>query len=142
MAASTADACGPAAIQSVTTAPQARSADRDQRMRRYLIQMGIRTACFVAAFFAHGWLQIVLFAAAAILPYVAVVGSNNARPYAAGTMAAPAPQATALPAQPSEDEQPPATPDVVAGEVVEDPPALPPGAWPGRTGHDVKDRAA
>lgn len=142
MAASTAGACGPAAIQSVTTAPQARSADRDQRMRRYLIQMGIRTACFVAAFFAHGWLQIVLFAAAAILPYVAVVGSNNARPYTAGTMAAPASQATALPAEPSEPDASSAPEDVVAGEVVEEPRALPPGSWPGRADEGTKDRAA
>ncbi|XNZ01129.1 DUF3099 domain-containing protein [Micrococcus luteus] len=128
MAATTTGPCGPAAVQSVTTAPQARSADRDERMRRYLIQMGIRTACFIGAFFAHGWLQIVLFAAAAILPYIAVVGSNNARPYTAGTMQSAAPPVTPLTADPA-----PTRPeeDVVAGEVVEQPRALPPGAAAG-----------
>lgn len=129
MAVSTTGPCGPAAVQSVTTAPQARSADRDERMRRYLIQMAIRTACFVAAFFTHGWLQISLFAAAAILPYVAVVGSNNARPYAAGTMEAAAPQATPLTAEPSEPAPPSPAEDIVLGEVVEDAPALPAGTW-------------
>ncbi|OFR86211.1 hypothetical protein FM125_00775 [Micrococcus lylae] len=129
MAASAAEACGPAAIQSVTTAPQASSADREQRMRKYLIQMIIRTGCFIGAFFADGWLQIVLFAAAAVLPYVAVVGSNNARPYSPGTMQAPATQATALAAEPSEPTAPSTAQDVVVGEVVEDTPALPAGSW-------------
>lgn len=143
MAASHADACGPAAIQSVTTAPQARSADRDERMRKYLIQMGIRTGCFIGAFFADGWLQIVLFAAAAVLPYVAVVGSNNARPYSAGTMEAPAPQATALTAEPSEPAPPSAAEYIVVGEVVEDAPALPAGTWTRPEGHaEAKDPAA
>ena len=142
MAVSTTGPCGPAAVQSVTTAPQARSTDRDERMRKYLIQMGIRTACFVAAFFTHGWLQIVLFAAAAILPYVAVVGSNNARPYAAGTMEAAVTQATPLTAEPSEPAAPRAAEDVVVGEVVEDAPALPAGTWH-RPGPDAaKDSAA
>lgn len=138
MAVSTTEPCGPAAVQSVTTAPQARSEDRDERMRKYLIQMGIRTACFIGAFFTHGWLQIVLFVAAAILPYVAVVGSNNARPYTAGTMEAAAPDAMALPARPASpaaSQRPSPAEDVVVGEVVEDAPALTAGeAGTGGTG--------
>lgn len=54
-------------------------------MRRYLLSMGIRTACFVLAFVAlwglHwtviGWLLVI---AAAILPYFAVVVANATRP--------------------------------------------------------------
>ena len=92
MAASTADACGPAAIQSVTTAPQARSADRDQRMRRYLIQMGIRTACFVLAFLTSGWVSWTCVALAVVLPYIAVVFANARSPRAAGRLAPGAPR--------------------------------------------------
>lgn len=137
MAATTTGPCGPAAVQSVTTAPQAQSVDRDERMRKYLIQMGIRTACFIGAFFAHGWLQIVLFAAAAILPYIAVVGSNNARPYAAGSLQSAAPPATPLTAEPSEPAPSGPEDDVVAGEVVEEPLALPPGAAHGPADADT-----
>lgn len=53
-------------------------------MRRYLVSMGIRTACFLLAvvavvvlqWTAVGWILVV---AAAILPYVAVVMANAKR---------------------------------------------------------------
>lgn len=54
------------------------------RMRRYLVSMGIRTACFILAVVAiallHwtvvGWILVV---AALVLPYVAVVMANATR---------------------------------------------------------------
>jgi len=58
--------------------------DQARRMRRYLIQMGIRVLCFVAAFVAYEiypnpFLVLGFVAAAAVLPYVAVVGVNAGR---------------------------------------------------------------
>jgi fatty acid desaturase len=61
----------------ITTASTSRNADIAARQRRYLIAMGIRTACFVAAIFvASGWWRWVLIVAALVLPYVAVVMAN------------------------------------------------------------------
>lgn len=65
------------AVQRITSAPEPHSADLDRRMGRYLWQMGIRTGCFVGAFFASGWLQLVLIIGAIVLPYIAVVLANN-----------------------------------------------------------------
>ncbi len=61
---------------SITSARSARSADIRRREVRYLLSMGIRTLCFVGAFFAAGVLRWVLVAAAVFLPYVAVVIAN------------------------------------------------------------------
>ena len=49
------------------------SIDRDARTRRYLISMTIRTLCFPAAILVDGYRRWVLFAAAVVLPYIAVV---------------------------------------------------------------------
>ena len=58
-------------------------------MKRYLITMGIRTACFIGAFIAQGWLRWVLVAGAVILPYIAVVMVNARRPRVPGRVTAP-----------------------------------------------------
>ena len=61
----------------ITTAPTSRAADIAARQRRYVISMGIRTACFIGAIaVGGGWLRWVLIAAALLLPYVAVVLAN------------------------------------------------------------------
>ncbi len=61
----------------ITTASMSREQDIAARQRRYLIAMGIRTACFVAAIFvASGWWRWVLIVGALVLPYVAVVMAN------------------------------------------------------------------
>ncbi|MEO9246192.1 DUF3099 domain-containing protein [Citricoccus nitrophenolicus] len=64
-------------VQRITSAPEAGHVDRDARFARYAWQMAIRTACFIGAFFTTGWVQIVLFIAAIVLPYLAVVLANN-----------------------------------------------------------------
>ncbi|NUL47121.1 DUF3099 domain-containing protein [Cellulosimicrobium funkei] len=64
-------------VQRITSAPEAGHVDRDARFVRYAWQMAIRTACFIGAFFTTGWVQIVLFIAAIVLPYLAVVLANN-----------------------------------------------------------------
>lgn len=68
----------------ITNAPEPLSVDQRRRMRKYLIQMGVRVVCFIAAFVA--WtlgapliVTGVLVVAAAVLPYFAVVGVNAGR---------------------------------------------------------------
>ena len=60
----------------ITTAAPSKAEEIAARQRRYLFSMGIRTACFIGAVLADGWLRWVLIVAAIILPYVAVVMAN------------------------------------------------------------------
>jgi hypothetical protein len=53
--------------------------DVDMRTRRYLVSMGIRTACFVLAVVTSGWLRWVMIFAAVALPYLSVVFANGGR---------------------------------------------------------------
>ena len=70
----------------ITTAPETPSEEMAHRQKRYMISMGIRTLCFVAAVaVGPGWLRWVLVAAAFVLPYVAVVMANSASPRVEGT---------------------------------------------------------
>lgn len=55
------------------------SEDVQNRTRRYLVSMAIRTGCFIGAVLADGWLRWVLMAGAVFLPYVAVVVANAGR---------------------------------------------------------------
>ena len=69
----------------ITTAPHNPQDDIDRRRRRYVISMGIRTLCFVAAVaVGSGWLRWVLVAGAFLLPYVAVIMANSASPRVEG----------------------------------------------------------
>jgi Protein of unknown function (DUF3099) len=81
----------PEQVFSVTGLPASLEDDQTQRMHRYLVSMGIRTACFILAVVALavlkwtviGWSLVI---GAVILPYIAVVMANAAR----------SPQSTAL----------------------------------------------
>lgn len=71
-------------VHRVTSARQALSQEQKARTRRYLIQMLIRTACFLGAVVAHmanapGWVTWSFVAGAIALPYVAVVMVNAGR---------------------------------------------------------------
>jgi len=59
------------------------SDDIRYRERRYLIMMGIRTVCFIAAvlmFVNHlGWLTAIPAVGALVIPYFAVVFANGGR---------------------------------------------------------------
>ncbi len=70
----------PTVVHTVTSAPMSVAQDTDIRMRRYLITMAIRIACFVLAVVFEGWLRWVFVAGAAILPYIAVVLANAVGP--------------------------------------------------------------
>src|SRR3954454_16769148 len=61
----------------ITTASRPHSEDISARQRRYLISMGIRTACFIlAVVFVGHWEMWVFLVASLVLPYVAVVLAN------------------------------------------------------------------
>ena len=61
----------------ITTASTSAAEDIAARQKRYILAMGFRTVCFVAAIFVTiTWLRILLVIAALVLPYVAVVMAN------------------------------------------------------------------
>jgi hypothetical protein len=66
-------------VQKITGARRSLSEDIRARQTRYLLSMGVRTICFVLAVFTSGPLRWVLFSAAVILPYIAVVVANGGR---------------------------------------------------------------
>ncbi|MQY08630.1 DUF3099 domain-containing protein [Actinomadura macrotermitis] len=71
-------------IYTVTNAPKPLSEDIGHRQRRYLVSMGIRTGCFVAAVLAGVagaplWVLGLLVAGALFLPYISVVIANGGR---------------------------------------------------------------
>jgi hypothetical protein len=69
---------------SITSARISHSAELRGRQRRYLLSMLVRTACFVAAVVADGWLRWVFVTAAIFLPYIAVVFANTSNRKALG----------------------------------------------------------
>ena len=70
-------------VHVVTQAHRSLSDDIAYRQRRYLVMMGIRTACFVIAvvlFLNHfGWLTAIPAVGAIFSPYFAVVFANGGR---------------------------------------------------------------
>src|SRR6476620_7094850 len=64
----------------ITTATTSRADDIAARQKRYVLSMGIRSACFIGAVVSFiagvGWLWPFLIAGALVLPYVAVVMAN------------------------------------------------------------------
>jgi hypothetical protein len=61
----------------ITSAPISPADEMAGRMRRYIIAMAIRTACFIVAFLLRDtWAMWVLLVGAVFMPYVAVVLAN------------------------------------------------------------------
>lgn len=124
-------------VYDISGASTSLTADQSARMRRYMIQMGIRTVCFVLGVFTEGWLRWTFFVAAMVLPYIAVVLANNTRQVRSSTTPSPV-NAPALPAQPSETRTAAETDeDVVSGTVIEQR-ELGPGSQPS-TDQDARD---
>mgnify|MGYP003458161357 FL=1 len=69
----------PPTIYTITEAQRGLSQEQSGRTRRYLVSMGIRTACVLAAIVVPGWPRWVLVAGAVVLPYLAVVMANAGR---------------------------------------------------------------
>jgi type III secretory pathway component EscV len=83
----------------ITSAQRALSDEQSGRTRKYLISMGIRTACVIGAIFIPGWPRWVLIAGAVVLPYLAVVIANGGKQRDTGAPDEVTPQAqAALPA--------------------------------------------
>lgn len=83
-------------VHTVTSARRRLSDEQTARTRKYLISMGIRTACVIAAIFIPGWPRWVLIAGAVVLPYLAVVianaGRENDEPGSLGVQPSPLPE--------------------------------------------------
>ena len=82
----------------ITSAGRSRSLDLDERNKRYLITMGIRTACFIAFLIVPGWWKVVALAGAGFLPAFAVLLANASDHHPPPTVTADEP--TGLPALP------------------------------------------
>ena len=61
----------------ITDARSGASEELAQRQRRYALTMAFRTACFIAMIFTPGVFRWILFAAAVLLPYIAVIFANQ-----------------------------------------------------------------
>ena len=66
-------------VYTITETNRALSSEQAGRTRRYLISMGIRTGCVLAAIVVPGWPKWVFIAGAVVLPYLAVVIANAGR---------------------------------------------------------------
>lgn len=62
----------------ITSAGRGRTLDLEERQRRYLITMGVRTACFLLFLVVPGWWKVLALGAAALLPAFAVLLANSA----------------------------------------------------------------
>lgn len=82
-------------VYNITQANRALSNEQAGRTKRYLISMGIRTACVLAAIVVPGWPKWLFIAGAVVLPYLAVVianaGHENDEPGQLGVTAVPLP---------------------------------------------------
>jgi len=83
----------PSEVFTITEAQRGLSREQTGRTRRYLVSMGIRTACVLGAIVIPGWPRWILIVGAVVLPYVAVVvanaGRENDEPGDVGVSAAP-----------------------------------------------------
>ncbi|GAA3660499.1 DUF3099 domain-containing protein [Microbacterium marinilacus] len=92
------------AAQSATSLPIAPADDAGDRVRNYLLTMGIRIACLVlmVCIQPYGWYSIVFAVGAVFLPYFAVVGANAASGRTVSVAQSPE---TAIEDRPAEPEQ-------------------------------------
>ena len=66
-------------VYRITSVRRSHLEETHQRTVRYLVSMGVRTACFLLAVVVHGPLRWVFVLAAIVLPYIAVVFANAGR---------------------------------------------------------------
>lgn len=68
-----------APIHNVTGVATSLTSDIRNRQRRYVISMGIRTLCFLAAVVSPSPWRWMFLSAAVVLPHIAVVVANGGR---------------------------------------------------------------
>lgn len=66
--------------QSVTSVPESRTQEQSRRLRRYLVTMAVRTACFVLLVVIDHPIRWVFAFGAVFLPFFAVVAANAVSP--------------------------------------------------------------
>ena len=90
-------------VYTITQTNRALSNEQVGRTKKYLISMGIRTGCVLAAIIVPGWPKWLFIAGAVVLPYLAVVmanaGRENDEPGSMGVAAAPLPSQAQAQAQ-------------------------------------------
>lgn len=88
-------------VFTITGAQRGLSQEQAGRTRRYLISMGIRTGCVIAAILVPGWPKWLFLAGAVILPYLAVVIANSGQEQdESGVLGVSTPMQQALPRSP------------------------------------------
>ncbi len=114
-------------VASVTTAARSATEERDDRTRRYLMQMGLRILAFPLGTWliwsgTSVWLGVLLLLFAAVIPYVAVVLANARKTDEVGIAPqAVTPQYEQLAAPTQEARGPRVNQhDVIVGDVVAD----------------------
>lgn len=105
----------------ITDARSGASEELARRQRRYALTMAFRTACFIAMIFVPGVFRWILFAAAVLLPYVAVIFANQVNERAQGTYSGSGDPGDA-PGATTGDERPRLTTSEVISSEVEDEP--------------------
>lgn len=73
----------------ITNAGRSQTLELEERQKRYLITMGIRTGCFLAILIVPGWWKMVALVVAAVLPAFAVLLANNADHHAPAVLQDP-----------------------------------------------------
>jgi hypothetical protein len=87
-------------VQAITSAPRALADDVHDRTVRYLVSMGIRTACFLLLLVVPGPWKWACVVGAVVLPLVAVLVAN------AGRERSPAPPTLLPPGEPPPPQLP------------------------------------
>ncbi|MFT4163762.1 MAG: DUF3099 domain-containing protein [Microlunatus sp.] len=104
----------------ITDARSGASEELARRQRRYAFTMAFRTACFIAMIFVPGVFRWILFAAAVLLPYVAVIFANQVNERAQGTYSGTGEPSDA-PAVTTGDDRPRlTTSEIISSEADED----------------------
>ncbi len=63
--------------RAITSVPMSPDEERNARMVKYSIAMGIRMVCIAACFFVPGWWLLIPALGAIVLPYFAVIAANT-----------------------------------------------------------------
>jgi Protein of unknown function (DUF3099) len=100
--------------QTATSLPRAPREDERSRQVKYLVSMSVRVVCFLLMVLVtpYGWYTWVFGAAAALLPYIAVVIANVGQDLISSTASAPTDQTAEEPATRAVDAHP-ETPTVI-----------------------------
>lgn len=107
-------------FEPITDARSGASEELARRQRRYALTMAFRTACFIAMIFTPGVFRWILFAAAVLLPYIAVIFANQVNERAQGTYSGNGDPGDAPPVTTGDDRPRLTTGEVISSEADDD----------------------